>query len=37
MNLVLHSVHRAEENGKNNCCGDLTNLEKSVYLQMAQG
>jgi hypothetical protein len=27
---VLHSVHRAEENGQNNYYGDLTNKGKLV-------
>jgi hypothetical protein len=34
---LLHRVHRAEENGKNNYYGDLTNTEKCVYLQMVRG
>jgi hypothetical protein len=30
VNPVLHSVHRAEENGQNNYYGDLTNKGKLV-------
>jgi hypothetical protein len=28
--LLLHSIHRAEENGKNNYCGDLTKRKSLV-------
>jgi hypothetical protein len=34
--LLFHTMHRAEENTKNNCQGGLTKGEKLVSLQMVQ-